>query len=78
MIRNLITLIVVLASSVCFADSKTRTYYNSNSSIQRREVMSGNSVRQYDRRGCYSGEFRKSGNSLTQTNKGFRSSTLRK
>lgn len=55
------------------ASPKVTVYKNSNGSIKFKSVDSGYKVRTYDSRGCFSGEFRKSGDSMIQTNKGFRS-----
>ena len=53
-------------------DAGTKTYYNRNGSVQFRATTQGNTVKTTDSRGCYSGTFRSSGSSVTQTNPGFK------
>ena len=68
-----VTISVFYGSTIAWAGPKTTTYFNRNGSIAFRATENKREVRTYDNRGCWSGSYRKSGNSYTQTNKGFSS-----
>lgn len=64
-------IVILLNTSVCFGGPKVTTYSNRNGSVQFRAVESRGSIRTYDNRGCFSGEYNRSGNSVRQTQQGF-------
>lgn len=68
--KCLVFFMLITVCSSC--EAGTKTYYNRNGSVQFRAKTSGSSISTYDSRGCYSGSYRSNGNSITQTNSGFK------